>query len=80
MEFDLECIELSGKLALQDPNYQDSDEDQDKNKEKIDNNPSDTSSLTSNIQTDNLVNELDLLNLDDAKTSKKSKPKIIELN
>ena len=79
MNFDLECIELSGKLALEDPDCEDSDQDQDQNEEKIDVNQTDSSPSTSNNQTDKLVDELDLLNLGD-KTSSKPKPKIIELN
>jgi hypothetical protein len=68
MDFDLECIELSGKLALEDPNFQESD-DEDTSK----------SISTSNNQTDNLVSQLDSLNLQES-TSTKQKPKIIELN
>ena len=77
VEFDLECIELSGALALEDQN-KDSSETEEEEEESSEEEESDKEEIK---QTDTnadkeLINELDSLKIED----KPKKPLIVELN
>lgn len=72
VEFDLECIELSGALALEDQNEE---EEEEESSEEEESDKEETKQTDTNADKQ-LINELDSLKIED----KPKKPLIVELN